>query len=337
MVGLVPYVLSATRRPTPAQREQVQQLVQRAAAVDGHVAVNEAGLLALRTAETADRAGQETGGGAGAVGRGHPDPVHVLASGADDGPLLGYAQAVGEDGGPVAAVVVDPEHRRRGIGTALWHALTTEVAGTLRVWASKDSAAARGLAARLGLREVRTLLVLGRSLDGELPSPEPPAGIAIRPFRPETDEEAWLSVNGRAFASHPEQGSMTAADLHQRLAEPWFDPAGFLVAEDATTGGSHRLAGFHWTKREPGSDTGEVYVIAVDPDAGVRGLGTALLGAGLAHLREVGAHDVDLYVEADNARALALYRRHGFAPISADVMYAAPPPPAPAAPQQGSH
>ncbi len=74
----------------------------------------------------------------------------------------------------------------------------------------------------------------------------------------------------------------------------------------------------------PGAAGGEVYVIGVDPTAGVRGLGTPLLGAGLRHLRSTGATTVDLYVEADNVRALSLYRRYGFSPLTSDVMYAAP-------------
>ena len=130
------------------------------------------------------------------------------------------------------------------------------------------------------------------------------------------------------------------------MAEPWFDPAGFFLAvRDPAVGaadepgpdpagsvgpigsvGSSPIVGFHWTKREPGSPTGEVYVIGVDPAAGIRGLGTPLLGVGLRHLREVGARDVDLYVEADNDRALALYHRFGFTLVNADVMYAAPAP-----------
>ena len=182
----------------------------------------------------------------------------------------------------------------------------------------------------LGLRPVRTLQILARPLSGDLPPAEPPAGITIRTFRPGLDEDGWLAANARAFAFHPEQGSLTRTDLEQRMAEPWFDPAGFFVAvrddptDGAPTGDAAPIVGFHWTKREPGSPTGEVYVIGVDPAAGVRGLGTPLLGVGLRHLREIGASEVDLYVEADNERALALYHRYGFSLVSADVMYAAP-------------
>ena len=312
-----PATLTVTADPSPTEQQQVIALIGRAAAVDGQAGVNEAGLLALRSP-----GGDRT---AGAGSR------HVLAHDRRTGELIGYAQAIGAESGRVAALVVDPEHRRLGVGSTLWRQLVAEPAtGPLRVWAKGDSSAARALAATLGLRPVRTLQVLARPLSGDLPPAEPPAGITIRTFRPGLDEDGWLAVNARAFALHPEQGSLTRTDLDQRMAEPWFDPAGFFVAvrddpaDGAPTPNTAPIVGFHWTKREPGSPTGEVYVIGVDPAAGVHGLGTPLLGVGLRHLREVGASEVDLYVEADNERALALYHRYGFSLVSADVMYAAP-------------
>jgi mycothiol synthase len=154
----------------------------------------------------------------------------------------------------------------------------------------------------------------------------PPAGIRMRPFEPGRDERAWLELNRRVFAAHPEQGRWTEADLRSRRAEPWFDPAGFLLAE---AGG--RLAGYHWTKvhpqappalRRPGP-AGEVYVLGVDPDFAGIGLGRALLGAGLRHLRERGVSTVMLYVDEDNAPAVRLYAGHGFVVCSRDVSYVA--------------
>ena len=81
------------------------------------------------------------------------------------------------------------------------------------------------------------------------------------------------------------------------MAEPWFDPAGLLVAADGD-----RLLGFHWTKQHSPT-LGEVYVVAIDPAAQGQGLGKLLTLAGLHHLAGKGVAEVLLYVESDNAPA----------------------------------
>jgi mycothiol synthase len=160
-----------------------------------------------------------------------------------------------------------------------------------------------------------------------------PAGVVLRPFRPGQDDAAWLDLNARAFAKHPDQGRWTAADLAARMAEDWFDPHGFLLADRESDG---TLLGFHWTKvhgavrhgdlaDEAGmhhhDPIGEVYVLGVDPAAQGTGLGTALSVAGLRHLRERGLQQVMLYVEETNDPAIALYQRLGFARWSTDVCF----------------
>jgi len=64
-------------------------------------------------------------------------------------------------------------------------------------------------------------------------------------------------------------------------------------------------------------------VLGVDPGAQGRGLGAALTVAGLQHLETLGVDEVELYVESDNAPAVALYTRLGFTHADDDthVMY----------------
>ncbi|HEY0237033.1 MAG TPA: mycothiol synthase, partial [Friedmanniella sp.] len=252
----------------------------------------------------------------------HPDRGevrHLVAVSADE--PVGYAQL---DADGTGQLVVDPRVRRHGVGRLLVASLIDAArrAGVqLRVWAVGDSPAAHALAGRTGLVPTRTLLIMKRPL-ADLPAPVVPDGVVIAPFRVGADEQAWLSVNARAFAHHPEQGSIDADDLAERMGEDWFDPAGFFLARSVGEPDAPVL-GFHWTK-EHGDGLGEVYVLGVDPDAQGRGLAKALLLTGLAHLRDGGDEVVELYVEADEARPVGLYRSYGFTEAGRDVMYAGP-------------
>jgi mycothiol synthase len=299
--ALPPRVVPA---PSAAEVAAVEALAEHVAAVDGGHPLSEASLLALR----------EPG----------PAAQHVLVgaaggSGADGDAALvvvGYAQLPVEGG---AELLVDPSARRRGVGTALAEQLERLATDReLAVWAHGGSPAAAALARRRGYAPVRELQHRRRPLGAAAPLPplELPDDVALRAFEVGRDEEAWLDLNARAFASHPEQGRWTAADLAARQAEPWFDPAGLLLAVDAQQG---RLLASHWTKAE--GSAGEVYVVAVDPAAQGRGLGGAVVLAGLHHLDAAGCTSAELYVEADNAAAVRLYERLGFALDTSDVLY----------------
>jgi mycothiol synthase len=253
--------------------------------------------------------------------------LHLVRGGGPDlvartqqGEVAGYAHLDGGD----AELVVDPDQRRHGHGRALLAELERLVepgSDGPRVWAHGDRPAAAGLAAAAGYRKVRELWRMQRSLTEPLPATKPLEGLRLRAFRPGQDEDAWLSVNARAFAHHPEQGGWTRTDLAERESSDWFDPAGLLIAEDT----SGTVAGFHWTKehRDPGTEPiGEVYVLAVDPAYQGRGLAPALTVAGLEHLRSRGLTAVLLYVDGDNAPAIATYRKLGFEQVALDVMYA---------------
>jgi mycothiol synthase len=177
-------------------------------------------------------------------------------------------------------------------------------------------------AARDGLHQVRELWQMRRPLPVEIDLAAATPPIATRPFVVGHDEEAWLRVNNRAFAGHPDQSGWTTEVLAGRMAEDWFDPAGFLLHESP----DGELDGFCWTRVHPAAPPdpamGEIYVIGVDPSAHGRGLGRALVLAGLAHLVAARGMAVGmLYVEADNTAAVALYEKLGFATHRIDRAY----------------
>jgi mycothiol synthase len=293
---------------------RVQDLATVAASADGVAPLSEGALLQVRH-------------GSGARAR---DLVLATA----DGELAGYAHLDAPDeaqGGDASGeLVVHPGHRGHGYGRALSSVLTAGAAGAgVRLWAHGELPAAVGLAKAAGFTRFRALWQMRMPLASLTAEPAgaaaaAPAGVSIRTFRPGADEEAWLAVNGRAFAHHPEQGSWSRQDLLLREAEPWFDPDGFFLAER-----DGRLAGFHWTKVHPdegagGTPLGEVYVVGVDPGQQGGGLGRALTLAGLRHLRERGLAEVMLYVDEDNTAAVRLYTALGFSRWSTDAMYRHP-------------
>ncbi len=258
----------------------------------------------------------------------HEGVTHLLALD-DNGSVIGYAQSRSGAGGepPSAELVVAPAHRRQGVGRTLAAALPRDA----RVWshgAGASAAIASAFAAALGLVPVRRLHVMGRSLrSGQpWPAPELPTGYAVRTFEPGRDEDAWLALNAAAFAHHPEQGSLRRPDLEQRMAEPWFDPAGLILVVESDD--PDRLAASHWTKVDPpveaGGEVGEVYVVAVSPDRQGQGLGRTVTVLGLDHLRSLGLDRVVLYVDEENVAAVRTYTALGFTDVEVHQQFARP-------------
>src|SRR5437899_5147433 len=291
-------------RLDPDEVTRVALLVERATEVDGKRPLSEHVALHLRH-----------GGDEGVR--------HILAylPSAAGEKLAGYAHldVTDEVEGPSAELVVDPEYRNQGVGRQLVSHLVAESAGgRLRLWSRGESPAAARMKA-MGFEQSRSLWRMRRNLSTPLPNAQLPAGVTIRTFLPGIDDMDWIVLNARAFAKHPEQGLWTLKDLHHRMAEPWFEPAGFFLAE-RSIGGRASLVGFHWTKihggdhlhthstdahdsEAPESHTdevhghepiGEVYVVGVDPAEQSHGLGRALTIVGLNYLRAKGLKEAML-------------------------------------------
>ncbi|MEY2227494.1 MULTISPECIES: mycothiol synthase [Streptomyces] len=284
---------------TEEQASAVLDLIEDAARTDGTTAVSEQGRLQLR------------GGPREGI-------RHFLLT--EGGRLSAYGQLEDTDPveAPAAELVVHPALRGRGHGRAMGTALLAASGKRLRVWAHGGKSAARHLAQVLGLTLFRELRQLRRPLADGAPLPEPvlPPGVTVRTFVPGADDAAWLTANAAAFAHHPEQGSLTQRDLDDRIAQPWFDPKGFFLAER-----DGELVGFHWTKVHAAEQLGEVYVVGVRPGAQGGGLGKALTAIGLRHLAAQGLPTAMLYVDADNPAALAVYEGLGFTTHEVDLMY----------------
>jgi mycothiol synthase len=278
------------RHLAPSDRIAITALLERAHGVDGHVALNDHLLVDL-----------------------HHDPLsphtHVVVV-SDDDIAIAHGQASHVGGTWVVGLVVDPDHRGEtiAIGTDvisdLLGCIAADGGGHVNWWVADPTTDHETVAAVLGLDPGRELLQMRRPLTS-VPAPE----ITTRTFVVGVDDDAWLTVNNRAFADHDEQGNWDIATLRARQTEEWFEPEGFVLHER-----DGRLAGFCWTKvhRDEDPPAGEIYVIGVDPDFHGLGLGRALTAAGLANMASRGITSSLLFVDATNAAARTLYDSLGF-------------------------
>jgi mycothiol synthase len=298
------------------RRDAVTALLRRADAADDHPPLPEPQYHAL-----ADDGGTK-----------HEGRLVLAERAGSDKALAGFALLThARDGSTAIHVVIDPT-LRNGAGSGLASELTAAAValadkdGTgrpLHLWAMRagpaddERAEDNGFVPERDVIQMRVPLPLA---DDVRQATQP---LATRPFVPGKDDEAWLRVNNRAFAEHPEQGSWTLEQLHERLAADWVDLEGFLVADDPGAPGGGGLIGFCWTKIHRHRDPvlGEIYVIGVDPAHHGRGLGRALTVAGLNSMADRGVHVGMLYTDDSNEAAVALYGRLGFTVDHVDRSY----------------
>lgn len=261
----------------------------------------------------------------------------------------------------VGVLAVDPSltielaviasQRRHGVARAMFESAKKEfgITGAVDVWAHGDCAAARSFMEAVGGRRTRELLKMQVEcapgsprnqgfIEGDRQSRAQVAeqGIRVMTYADSTEafgaqctDSEWIRVNNEAFAWHPEQGGWDKARLDDARSPEWFDPAGvwMLWAVDENTE-QPRCMGFHWTKmavvereKPTGQRMGEVYVVCLADEARGRGLGAAITLIGMGSLVQHGAGAIELYVEGDNAPAVATYRGLGFEVVRTDVVY----------------
>jgi len=293
---------------SPQDIEEVLGLLQAVSSANGHPPIGEHRWLDLV------QGGRQTHCGIIAGLQGH---TH--------GPI-GYAQLSGEYPDWSIDLAIHPHHLDPHDGPAIPMIKTAidqvgrSGGGHVHLWVPKPEDSNDLIAELAGLSKGRDLLQLRRSLPLGSDLAAEADEMPVRQFRPGQDEEAWLQVNNRAFAWHPEQGGWTSEILYSREKEPWFDPKGFLLYEI-----EHQMAGFCWTKIHADQDPplGEIYVIAVDPNFQGTGLGRRLTLSGLRFLENRNLKIGMLYVDSTNKSALSLYTKLGFSLDHIDRAYVA--------------
>lgn len=206
--------------------------------------------------------------------------------------------------GPFRRSITVPSGTDLGrVAPQLSQMLATAPGEAVQIWVEDASSDHNAALESVGFLPYRDLWQMRR------PLPADPAGIETTDMDLERDLDEFIVVNGRAFSWHPEQAHLTADQVRTTLQGDGFSLEGFRLLRL-----EGRLAGFCWTKihNQEKPPVGEIYAIGLDPDFHGRGLGGPMTLAGLDYLSGAGLTVANLYVESDNAPAVATYERLGF-------------------------
>ncbi|MGY2082818.1 GNAT family N-acetyltransferase [Blastococcus sp. SYSU DS0539] len=234
---------------------------------------------------------------------------------------------------------VHPEHRGRGIGSAL---LDWELARAVEVHAERHPEAparlvARALGtqpelerllARRGLAAERWFHSMERQLTG-LPEPQPVPGVQLVPFTSDRDEEVRQAHNA-AFTEHHGSSERDAASWQalftgQRAFRP--DLSVLALADGAVCG--YVLAYVYESDtRARGYREVVLGQIGVLPAARGRGIAPAAILESLRRAAAEGCRTSGLDVDSENVTgALRLYERLGFETVRTRVAWSVARPP----------
>jgi len=233
-----------------------------------------------------------------------------------DGEIVGYGDAsdAANDG---MAIYLDLRVHPAHVGkaeSALFDFLEDRAAelakpgAVLRIWSPDRIESLRQLIERRGYEFDSYSFRMGIELDGELPEPEWPEDISLRPFDRESDTRLVYGANQEAFEDEPGHVRDPYDEwVHWAFHEP-FDPDLWFLAFD---GGE--LAGISLCRPYRGDDhdRGWVQVLGVRRPWRRRGLGLALLRHSLRELQARGKRRAGLGVHADNLAGVKLYERAG--------------------------
>jgi ribosomal protein S18 acetylase RimI-like enzyme len=227
----------------------------------------------------------------------------------DDAQLLGFCGVYRFGGSdPEIAGMVDPEHRRRGIGAALFDAVASNLRGRgigrgLLV-VPRVSAAGRQLAQQRGgvLDHSEHAMVL----DGEPTDGPTDPDLSLRTATID-DAESVGRILKAAF-------EWTPPDLPGLLSRNTGAERTLIVEQRGVPVGTLRITHV--------GDTGGIYGFAVDPAQQGRGIGRDVLRRSCRILRDEGMRSVGLEVAVENERALGLYTSIGFRPVTTEDYYA---------------
>ena len=251
------------------------------------------------------------------------DPERHCFIAEDSGKLVGYSLVAYEE--PISRAVASggvlQEHRGKGIGRALMRCVVEHAeelgVGSLHVEAGVTHSDTQHLLSSHGMDVVKSLWKM-RWQQEEVPEVNLPAGFATRSLVMGQDEQVLTDLQNVAFEENWGFSPNTVEQIRSRVKHNSGGPEGILLITEAGKPAAYNWTMFFADEREP---NGIIAMTGVRPEYRGRGIGRAVVAAGIAHLVERGVKYVDLEVESENTPARELYLKLGFRKMGSSVWY----------------
>jgi len=178
----------------------------------------------------------------------------------------------------------------------------------IKAWSPEENDAWRALLESRGYQLDNYSFRMRIDLPEQLPAPEWPAGITVRTYRREEDEQAVYEAHQESFSEERDFERDPIDEWTQWSYREPFDPELWFIAED-----DGQIAGIALCRGERGGDTtlGWVNILGVRKPWRRRGLGLALLLHAFGELQKRGRPRVGLGVDGRTTGAVRLYERAG--------------------------
>lgn len=229
-----------------------------------------------------------------------------------DGLLVGYAaiERELEIGRVILNVAVHPTHRGRGTGSSLLeiaanhsHNLGSEV---LQIPIVQGLHNGEHWVRTRGFRVVRCHWHMSLAEYKETPV-KIPSGFELIHFLP-GEEESLCTLQNMSFTGSWGFRPNTVEEICYLLDTSWCRPDGILYINN-----SQGNVGYCWTMDHPTErDKGYIRMMGINPRYRGRGLGKAILLAGIEYLMQNGIKEIELSVDGRNHIARRLYQSVGF-------------------------
>jgi mycothiol synthase len=234
-----------------------------------------------------------------------------------DGRVIGVAAVRAEaapDGAMPARIALEAAARREDRAVALVQASVEMVSAAggerIRLYLPSKKNWIQVAAQQAGFSAVRTIAHMLLPASAPTPTAEPVPGVSLRSIRPGEDQHVLAALN-RAWTGTWNFVEITFEMLEEDLKG---QREGMLLGVDAADkiiATCHAV--FDPSEENPdGNPRAWISNLTVDPEFRQRGVARAMLGAGIAYLREHGASSITLGVDADNPAPFRLYQSVGF-------------------------